>query len=155
MLGPCDIYNRFSMKLLYKSTDGAQSIYFQEQHQIIFAQSKGTVRHEDYKKSSEVAFEAVREYQGMKLMYELSEMNKTEMVSRAWFTTPNLPQLLKTYGSDFSAAVVRSENMFENTSSELLAKGAMKLGFKGNIAFFDSNAEAEAWLVNQGVEVAA
>lgn len=140
---------RMSMKLLHKSADEAVSIYFHEQHRIILAKLAGNVPHEDYKTLGETVFNAVREYSSMKLLYDLSEMTKSELSSRSWFTTNYLPRLFRTYGTHFSAGVVRSSNMFENISSEFLAKGAMQLGFKGNVAFFNSQRDAQEWLVKQ------
>ena len=90
--------------------------------------------------------EAVEQFQTMKFVYDLSEVTRTDLASHAWFTTTYLPRNFSRYGSHFNVAIVRSKNRFENVTSKVLAMAAMRLGMRGQVRFFSTLVEAEAWI---------
>jgi hypothetical protein len=66
-------------------------------------------------------------------VYDLKEIIRTEMQSRAWYATFFLPRVIKTFGLDFNTALVKLNNKYESLSLVFLKKVGSNLGFKENI----------------------
>ncbi|MGD1843865.1 MAG: STAS/SEC14 domain-containing protein [Salibacteraceae bacterium] len=137
------------MQEVYRSVDNTQVTWFDTENQYYLMFTKGDVSHKIYQESNHALYDAMLTYKSMKFCYDLSEMKRTDMVSRAWYTTSFLPKFFRRYGGHFVAAIVRSQNRFENMSTEFLAKAASKLGMQGKVEFFDDLESAKSWIVQQ------
>ncbi len=144
-----------NLQLLYQNNAMTTSISLCEDEALIIVELSGAVEHEDYKEVFEKLYNAITVYKYKKIIYNLKELTRTDMQSRAWYATSFLPKVIKNFGLDFKTALVKSNNKYESLSVDFLTKVSSNLGFKENIRFFNTKEEALGWLTNNKIVTAS
>lgn len=94
-------------------------------------------------------FKQVEETGFHKILFDLSKMNSTEIIGRAWFVSSFIPRVIKKFGTKFTPAIVNVPSKYEKVSVEIMIKGIQKLGMNISVKFTDTYAEAHEWLSGQ------
>lgn len=132
----------------YQNSKGNVSLFLSEEDECIMLKLSGYVVHEDFKEGCEKLYKLITVYKYRKLIFELKELTRTDMQSRAWYATVFLPRLIKNYGLNFKSALVKSENKFEDMSIGFLVKVSQNLGYK-HIQSFNTQQEAISWITEK------
>jgi hypothetical protein len=132
----------------YQNSKGNISLFLSEEGECIMLKLSGNVVHEDFKEGCEKLYNLITVYKYRKLIFELKELTRTDMQSRAWYATVFLPRLIKNYGINFKSAVVESQNKFEQMSIGFLVKVSQNLGYN-DIQSFDNQQDAISWITKK------
>jgi uncharacterized protein YihD (DUF1040 family) len=135
-----------NLQLLFENNEKTISLFLSEEDALIIIRLSGAVEHESYKAAFEKLYNTITVYKYKKIIYDLKDLTRTDMQSRAWYATSFLPRVIKNFGLDFKTALVKSNNKYESLSVDFLTKVGSNLGFKENIRYFDTKAEALSWI---------
>jgi hypothetical protein len=135
-----------NLEKIYQNNEATASLSISEEEGIIIVKLSGVLDHENYKLVFEKLFNIIMVYKYRKIIYNLKELKRTEMQSRAWYATVFLPKVIKHFGLDFKTALITSSNKYESISIDFLVKVGSNLGFKDNVCMFDTQESAIAWL---------
>jgi hypothetical protein len=138
-----------NLQLLFQNSEKTTSLFLSEEDALILIKLSGAIEHESYKQIFEKLHNAITVYKYRKIIYDLKDLRRTDMQSRAWYATSFLPRVIKNFGLDFKTALVKSSNKYESLSVDFLTKVGSNLGFKENIRYFDTKEEAYRWLIDK------
>jgi hypothetical protein len=135
-----------NLQLLYQNNDKTTSLFLSEEDALIVIKLSGEVEHESYKAALEKLYNTITVYKYKNIVYDLKDLTRTDLQSRAWYATSFLPRVIKNFGVNFRTALVKSSNKYESMSVDFLTKVGSNLGFKDNIRYFDTKEEAYHWI---------
>lgn len=133
------------METIYQGPEQTGSLSVCKEGQFFIVKLSGKVSHESYKAVLEKFYEEIKVYNYRKVIFDVQSLTQTDIQSRAWYTVFFIPKFVKSYGTDFKTAVVKSKNSFENLGINFIAKVGETLGFKKNVQFFDDLPAAINW----------
>ena len=133
------------MEEIFVSSSRSVFLFRDDETKLFRIQLTDRIVHADYKTTCERLLEGIIATGYRRVMFDLSKQVHDEAISRAWFASVFLPQVIRKVGFGIHAAVVLPGNTVQKILLEMLIGTTRALGFK-NVNCFTQAEEADRWL---------
>lgn len=131
---------------LFVDTDGSVALYYDFDKGCFEITFSGVISDKSFKKVHRTLFQELNEKPGRKILFDFMYVTKTDILSRAWYSSVFIMSLFRQHGSKFNMAIVKPQNLFESKNIEIMFRSNLTAGQKGELRFFNEIFDCTKWL---------